>query len=218
MSQPSSPSSSQPGSQSPWSGGPIYLYAFIFIAVLVVLFVFCSTWRGVVIRRRRRELGLPEFTDEPGQSPSQVALARPPIMYSVRLDHDPLEKSVWQDTMPVSFAITDKPIRPPELDGETDPNFGVSYLTLLSELVPTQAIKRKFGRKDTSVNSPPPPRDLKALASVFITMPTQERHRVPNRNSLAGPDLEAGYMPEIQFGVYEAPWTVTNDTLPSSST
>lgn len=63
---------------------PVYLYAFVIIALLVITCVMLSVWRGVVVRRRRRELGLPEDIYTPFGAPETL---NPPEFHTVALPY-----------------------------------------------------------------------------------------------------------------------------------
>ncbi|KIO15602.1 hypothetical protein M407DRAFT_247185 [Tulasnella calospora MUT 4182] len=180
------PAQTQQPPQGP-STGPIYLYAFTLIAFLICIIACCSAWRGVVIRRRRREMGLPELEewgmgdhDAFGRRLKEQEPVDPPMMYEVYLEDGKAEggrwywgqekgkvdDGIWSTKMPISTSVVPVTDQPPN-EPEADPTLGITTFSALAELSPHRwkLFKRFHNRRQKTPPTsslplsvdPPPP-------------------------------------------------------------
>ncbi|KAG8953965.1 hypothetical protein FRC04_000949 [Tulasnella sp. 424] len=209
---PSQTQQSQP--QGPTTG-PIYLYAFTLIAFLICAFACCSAWRGVVIRRRRREMGLAELAewgmgghDAFGNRMKVEALPDPPVMYEVYLEDGKAEggrwywgqekgmmdDGIWSNKMPISTSVVPVSDQPPQ--AEADPTLGITTLSALNELLPhrwgfVQRLRTRRQKSPSSassplsVDAPPPPPSPRKAVTSVLIAMPAPHHTHDERRSSA---------------------------------
>ncbi|KAG8993733.1 hypothetical protein FRB94_006378 [Tulasnella sp. JGI-2019a] len=194
-----------------FSLGPGYILGFFGVLAALLLVAVASSWRGMVLRRRRRALGLPEERDG-ALLPSEVS-TDPPVLHSVLLESEGgderSEKRMWLSIFPVSSNIianpkTDSASRSSEGHHSLeDPNVFRALRMLL--LIPVTFIRRARGHgrdSDASLKlaslakiSSQPMASQRLVTSVIIVMPSAEHRKEHcDRERL---------IPEVVLGVCE---------------
>jgi len=163
-----------------------------------------------VIRRRRRELGLPELEGPygfPTRSVAPEVKLNPPVMHDVYIRdtralygaEEKRREGAWRTLEPVSTTLIDTSEDTPQPD-IPDPT-RVTFGDMLKELSPHRWVRRSKPRnpaleKDGDAMTP----DYhEVVTSVLIAMPSPPDQRRPPGDELP--------MPEVSFGVYEGPWS-----------
>jgi len=205
----STSSSSNSVHHSSFQLGPGYILGFFGVLGVLFLLGVASAWRGIVIRRRRLALGLPEegyFR----AAPPEISLD-PPVMHSVQMLERGYEGLSWTNIFPVSSTILTQ-------RGD-DPNDSYTYLhpgpfSSLAELLPSlqRGFRRNRHRKTSTYKLTEKelsqiekaPRRL--VTSVLIAMPST----TPRRYQTACSAYEAGeaLLPEVVLGIsdHEVLW------------
>ncbi|KAG8873600.1 hypothetical protein FRB97_006615 [Tulasnella sp. 331] len=207
-----------------FSLGPGYILGFF--GVLGVLFTLgiASAWRGIIIRRRRQALGLPDEV-HPRPTPEEIQ-ANPPMMHSTHLmqgsfhdDHDAKDGKVassWANIFPLSSSIIMRKEADllSKTDSAVDAHLDPSLLAALAEilLMPLPFLRRhrkpedknKMIEKEASQSEKGAGR---LVTSVLIAMPSaKQRYRWRESSSLE----EDGQLPEFLLGISdeEVPWVL----------